>query len=102
MKIIAAVNNRNFLVEMEEDEIARAAGFFSTFDNAWERLNGGKAVKVGTVIQVNAAYDFHSRVSSHQDKAKSAAGILKALAEMLENALPDVVIPPIKTERGEA
>lgn len=104
MKIIAAAGRERFIVEMSQDEIVKAAGFSSPFDPAWERANCGRNVNVGTEIKVSAAYAFHSRIADHQDKAKSAAGILKALAEMLENALPDIVIPPVeeKSEGGEA
>jgi len=104
MNIIAAAGRERFIVEMSQDEIVKAAGFSCAYDTGWEKANSGRDVRVGTVINVGAAYDFHSRISCNQDKAKSAAGILKALAEMLENALPDIVIPPddAKAEGGEA
>lgn len=95
MKIIATTERDGFIVEMSGQEVARAAGFYSTYDDAWERANGGKrAPQIGTEFKVDAAYDFHSRVESHQKQAKDAAGMLRALAEMLEHGLPDVVIPP--------
>lgn len=94
MKIIAAAGRERFIVEMSQDEIVKAAGFGSSYDAGWTKANGTRDVLVGTEIKVGAAYDFHSRIATHQDKAKSAAGILKALAEMLENTLPDIVIPP--------
>jgi hypothetical protein len=104
MKVIAAAGRERFIVEMTQDEIVKAAGFSSAYGGDWEKRNGGRDVKVGTEVKVEAAYTFHSQISYHQDKAKSAAGILKALAEMLENALPDVVIPPVEEapEGGEA
>lgn len=95
MKIIAAANRDTFIVEMTETEIIRAAGFSSSYDSEWAKKNGGQQVKVGTVIAVDAAYSFHSRISSKQQEAKNAGSILRALAEMLENGLPDVVTPPI-------
>lgn len=94
MKIIAAAGRERFIVEMTQDEIVKAAGFGGEWETEWQKTNGGREVKVGTEIKVGAAYTFHSRIADHQEKAKSAAGILKALAEMLENALPDIVIPP--------
>lgn len=104
MKIIASAGRSRFIVEMTQDEIIKAAGFGSAYEEAWLKSNGMRDVIVGTEIKVGAAYDFHSRIADHQDKAKSAAGILKALAEMLENALPDVVIPPVEEtkEGGDA
>lgn len=106
MKILAAATRDSFIVEMSEIEIIRAAGFSCSYDSEWAKKNGGQQVKVGTVIAVDAAYSFHSRISSKQQEAKNAAGVLRALAEMLENGLPDVVAPPPVTapqqEGGEA
>lgn len=107
MKIIASTNHphRNtFIVEMAEDEIIKAAGFSCSYDSAWEARNGGRSVKVGTEIKVDVAYDYHHRVLRHQREAGSAANTLRALADLIGGALPDVVIPPVdvKTEGAEA
>lgn len=101
MKIIAAATRDTFIVEMTEAEVVRAAGFSSTYSDAWEKQNGGRALKVGTIINVNAAYTFHARVSENQEKAKSSAGMLRALADMLDGTLPDAVIPPAVTTQPE-
>ena len=49
---------------------------------------------IGMNIEVRAAYDFHSRVAANEAKAKEAAGTLRALAGLLDGAMPSVVIPP--------
>ncbi len=107
MKILASTNSRHhntFIVEMTQDEIIKAAGFSCSYDSAWEAQNGGRDVKVGTEIKVSAAYEYHHRVLQHQREAGSAANTLRALADLIGGALPDVVIPPVetKTEGAEA
>lgn len=94
MKVVAAVSKNTFLVEMHEDEIVKATGFSTTYNTAWEKHNGGRDVKVGTEIKVSVAYDFHARVSQHHSEAEKSARTLRALADMIDGALPDVVIPP--------
>lgn len=94
MKIIAAINKTNFLVEMHEDEIVKAAGFSTTYNREWEHLNCGREIKVGSVINVAAAYDFHQRILNRQKEASGAANTLRALADLIGGTLPDVVIPP--------
>ncbi len=101
MKVIAAMTGSTFLVEMREDEIVKAAGFRSSYDDGWMKLNKGQSVKVGTVINVEAAYNFHHRIVSFQKEAGSAANTLRALAELIGGALPDVVIPPVDPDFAE-
>ncbi|EUB97244.1 hypothetical protein PMI07_000820 [Rhizobium sp. CF080] len=96
MKIIAAAGRERFVVEISQEEIIKAAGFTSSYDEAWTRLNGGRDIKVGTEIKVDAAYQFHARVSSFHGDAEKSARMLRALADMMDGALPDVVIPPLE------
>jgi len=94
MKIIASTGN-GYIVEMTGGEIAAAAGFSGTYDSGWEALNKGKRDPVvGTEIKVAAAYSYHNKVLQHQKEAASAANTLRALADLIGGALPDVVIPP--------
>lgn len=106
MKVIAAKSKRIFLVEMDEDEIAKAAGYSSTFSEEFVKQNGGREILLGTTFKVEAAYSFHSRIARHQKEARSCAGMLKALGEMIEGALPEVLIPEFDEVRpaptGEA
>lgn len=95
MKIIAAAGRDTFIVEMTQSEIIKAAGFNSSYDEAWVTANGGhRETKVGTEIKVGAAYNFHARVIEHQKEAGSAANTLRALADLIGGTMPDVVIPP--------
>lgn len=95
MRIIAAAGRDMFIVEMSQSEIIKAAGFNSYYDEAWVTANGGhREAKVGTVIKVDAAYDFHHRVRQNQKEAGSAANTLRALADLIGGTMPDVVIPP--------
>lgn len=94
MKIIASAGRERFVVEMSADEIIKAAGYSSSFDEAWMKANAGRDIKVGTEIKVDAAYHFHARVSAHHTEAEKSARTLRALADMIDGALPDVVIPP--------
>ncbi len=99
MKIIAKTSG-GYLVEMNADEILKAAGYSSTYDDGWTAAlrtagvydRGGPPI--GMKIEVQAAYDFHSRIASNEHKAKEAAGTLRALASLLDGVMPSVVIPP--------
>lgn len=101
MKVIAAMNGSTFLVEMREDEIVKAAGYRSAYDSAWSKANNGREIRVGTVINVESAYNFHERIVTFQKEAGSAANTLRALAELIGGTLPDVVIPPIDPDFAE-
>ncbi|MEE9924040.1 MAG: hypothetical protein PBV01_11830 [Brucella anthropi] len=100
MKVAAKINDNKYLVEMTSDEIARAAGYDSDWDSEFSKAIGYPArsngLRTGTTIAVNAAYTFHRQISEHSDKAKSSASVLRALAEMLENGLPGVVLTPVE------
>jgi hypothetical protein len=105
MKIIGKVSDSSYIVEMSPDEIARSAGFESAWGAKWWEMVGQReGIRVGTVIQCNAAFTYHQRIRENQAAAASAANTLRALADLIGGALPEVVIPPIeaKTEGGDA
>lgn len=93
MKIIGTAE-RGFIVEMTLEEIARAAGYSSAHDSNFINSTGRRDLPIGTIIDVKAAYDYHSRMASHQAQARSSAGIMRAMADMIEGAMPDVILPP--------
>lgn len=96
MKIIGTTKD-GFLVEMTKDEAARAAGFYSSCSDEWRKMG----VVVGSEIKFTAALDYHTRVRQHQGEAQKSARTLRALADMIDGALPDVVIPAaIEAEGG--
>ncbi|RRY08867.1 hypothetical protein [Brucella anthropi] len=98
MKIAAKIDKEKYLVEMTSDEIARAAGFDNDWDREFAKAVGQhvreNGLLVGTKLDVGAAYTFHRRISENSEKAKNSANVLRALAEMLESGLPNVVLPP--------
>lgn len=102
MKIIGK-SATDYLVEASEYELMLAAGFNSVHNDGWKKLLAGtgwdaKYLPIGTVINVTAAYNFHRRIADHQDKARSSAAFLRGLADMLDGAMPDVIIPPTTEE----
>lgn len=101
MKIIGKAERDTFLVEMSEGEIARAAGFASAYGDDWWKQIGAREIKVGTVIDCNAAYTYHYRVMQAQKEAGSAANTLRALADLIGGALPDVVLPPVEPPKAD-
>ncbi|WP_336801661.1 hypothetical protein [Kaistia sp. MMO-174] len=101
MKVIAKTGF-GYLVEMTEDEIAKAAGY-PYADGDFKKASGRESysrdtLQIGTEIKVAAAYGFHSRIAEHQDAARKSAGTLRALADLLDGSMPDVVIPPAQPE----
>lgn len=105
MKVIGKVSDASYIVEMSPDEIARSAGLESAWGAEWWKLVGQReGIPVGTVIQCNAAFTYHQRIIQNQAAAASAANTLRALADLIGGALPEVVILPIeaKAEGGEA
>ncbi len=88
MKIIGATKD-GYLVQMSEDEAAKAAGCYGKYSDEWRKMGVG----VGSEIRFTAAMEYHTRVRDHQESARKSAGILRALADMLEGSLPEVIIP---------
>lgn len=97
MKIIGQTAG-GYLVEVSADEIAKAAGYRSDYDADFVTAAGRRSIhdpiRIGTKIDVRAAFDLHSRITHAEEQAKSSAGFLRGLADILENAMPSVVIPP--------
>lgn len=106
MKVVAKTGH-GFLVEMTTVEIARAAGYESAYDREWNKAIGNGQVysygepAIGATINVGAAYDIHSRILANEAKAKESAATLRALAELLDGAMPSVVIPPAEAAKPE-
>lgn len=98
MEIIGKTSD-GYIVKMLTDEIIKAAGYSSSYDDGWNAAISAAGSRdrycppIGMKINVNAAYDFHSRIAAHEDAAKKAAGTLRALADLMDGARPSVVIP---------
>lgn len=100
MKIIGKTTG-GYLVDMTEKEIAKSAGYNSDWDGEWKKARptsraygSSDGLSIGAEIKVEAAYDFHSRITRAQTEARQAAGVLTGLAALLSGAMPDVIIPP--------
>lgn len=93
MKIIGRTVN-GYLVEMTDDEIAKAAGFKSHYSDGWQKTNGSRDPNVGSTINVNAAYNYHERILHHQAEAQKAGSFLRALADMMDGSMPDIITLP--------
>ncbi|KQV31104.1 hypothetical protein [Rhizobium sp. Root1204] len=89
MKIIGETKD-GYIVQMTKDEAAQASGYYSSYSDDWRKLGAG----VGTEIKFTAAISYHSQIRKHQDEARKSAGMLRALADMMDGVMPDVVIPP--------
>ena len=106
MKIIGQTND-GFLVAMTAEEIAKAAGYSGIYDEGWMTAlkRAGRYDRetppIGMKIEVQAAYDFHSRVQQHEAAARKSAGTLRALADLLDGSMPSVVLPPPSTVPAE-
>lgn len=94
MKVVASTE-RGYLVEMTADEVAKAAGFHATYSEGWISKNRGRREPIiGSAMDVDAAYNFHNRISQAQEKCTQSAGFLRGLADMIERSLPDVITHP--------
>lgn len=100
MKIIGKTDN-GYLVEATETELAIAAGFNSSYDGSWP-FRENRSIPSGTKIDVTAARDWHSRIRNDSHGAKKCVDLLRGLAEMIDGALPDVVIAPLATKAEES
>lgn len=89
MNIIGKTTN-GYIVEASADELAKAAGFTSPYDPSWP-FKGGD-IPIGSLLNVAAAYNWHSRVGNNIESARQSAHIMRALADMIEGSLPDVII----------
>jgi hypothetical protein len=97
MNIIGETKD-GYIVQMTKDEAAQASGYHSSYSNDWRHLGVG----IGTTIKFTAAIGYHSQIREYQDAAKKSAGILRALAEMIDGGLPEVVIPAVPEQEGSA
>lgn len=103
MKIIGKTQ-AGFLVDMTIHEIVRVAGYRYAFEDGWKKLPGVDRdgnPSIGSEIAITAISDFHARITADQQKARDAASTLRALAGLLDGAMPDVVLPPIPTPTQE-
>ncbi|NKC48154.1 hypothetical protein HED54_05890 [Ochrobactrum anthropi ATCC 49188] len=75
MKIAARIDKGTYLVEMTTIEVARAAGFTDDWDSEFNKAAGQyvreNGLRIGTQIEVNAAYTFHRRISENSERQRT-------------------------------
>lgn len=104
MKIIAKTA-KGYLVEASQAELTHVAGYFhATEVPGWQRegyssYNG--SFPIGTEIKPSASYDYLKKLREAEADVKKSEGMLRALADMLHQALPETIVPPDVAE-GEA
>jgi hypothetical protein len=95
VKIIAKTTTGDYLVEMTGNEIAQSAGFPSTSHlPKIIRSHDEYSLKLGTRVDVERTQSYLQRLRQHEDGVRHSAAALRALAQMLEAALPTTIIPP--------
>lgn len=110
MKIIGKTAD-GYLLEATEDDIALAAGFTGKHDANWKlakdkaghsysRMEG---LPVGAVVPVRELHSIIGQIRWKEDEAKKGAAALRAIATILEGAMPSVIFPapPAPAPEGE-
>jgi hypothetical protein len=95
MKIIGKADDRTFIVQMEEGEIAKAVGFAMAWGEEWKaalRKAGADRLVAGMILDVHAAHAFHSECKAHEAELQKAMRLLKMLADKVVAGLPGAVI----------
>lgn len=98
MKIIANSGGRSpsYIVEVSEDELAVMAGYRGAYDDNMRQLRDRNGIiPSGSVIPFKANMERIWSLAIHESKAQDAADTLRALAGLLDKALPAVSLPPV-------
>lgn len=95
MKIVGHAGTGRYLVECTEDDLAAAAGYVR-HDLEWIALKAaalpGHPLPIGTVINASEAMRFLRTLRTKEKDAISGAAVLRALATMIEKALPTIAL----------
>lgn len=105
MRIIGEANG-NYLVEISEDEIAYGLGYSGVYGENWKNFSGAYKLngrfRVGTTIKLKEGVSFLPHLLSKEGEAKRGAATLRALADLIDQNLPSVIIPPPEPEAPAA
>lgn len=110
MKIIGRTQD-GLIVEITENEIARACGFDYHNSGPWQEhtkearertgYGGGLGnLKIGSTINVSDVHAWFGEVRDRETKAIAGARALTDLAAMITVGLPTVIIPPPEPKKG--
>lgn len=98
MKIIGKTTD-GYLVETTEREMAIACGFTWESEKEWKhhiisaRDQYGN-LKIGSTVEIRAAHDYLQHLRQKETTVKTAAKVLRELAEMMEAGVPTALVPP--------
>lgn len=96
MKIVANTHH-GYLVEATSDELARAAGYEDTREApGWDRSR--YTFSIGATINVAETLTYLGKLRKHEKECRDSAAVLRALATMLDSAMPTTFIPTTEPE----
>jgi len=75
-KIIAKVNDYEYIVKMSRDEINKLTGSY---------LSGYDSYKVETTINISKTFDYLAGIVANQEKITTHARNLRSMADMIES-----------------
>jgi hypothetical protein len=102
MKIIGKTED-GYLVETTEREMAIACGFDWESEKGWiehtkdareSGYNGSGKIKIGSTVEIRAGHDYLNSLRTKETTVRTAAKILRELAEMMEAGVPSAIVPP--------
>jgi hypothetical protein len=107
MKIIGKTA-AGYLVEITEREIAMSLGFDWESDKefrvhtegARDQYGNREGLKIGAEIQMRQSHEYLQHLRNKETTVKTAAKILRELAEMMEAGVPTAIVPP--PEQGKS
>ncbi len=84
MKVIARTKNDDLIVEIGEDELAKMAGFASTYSMP-SKFKTNRSVCLGVDIDVGEIYkDATEALEGHKDAVKAASSLKRASSRFLK------------------
>lgn len=98
MKIIAKADDNRYMVEVKHYELLMIAGCES--DAAFARLHPSSReqstghVRIGVNIDVHEQWRWLTELRRHEQRIKDSAVILRAIANMVDKALPSALTAP--------
>ena len=97
MKIIGRADDNALVVQMDMRELARICGYHYDGGDFTRYLKSVGAIKYGsTEIPVNDMWEWMQRVRAKEEELKKLSATLHALADLIANHSPAVIVPQAK------
>ena len=104
MKIIGRADGDALVVQMDTRELARICGYHYDGGDFTKYLKSVGAIKYGsgdtpalqTEIPVNDMWEWMQRVRAKEEELKKLSATLHALADLIANHSPAVIVPQAK------